>query len=44
MSSINDWFFLSYAGDGKSDLIWSDKFTGDGRVWYNEGEQMIEKA
>lgn len=24
-------------GDGKDDLIWIDKFNGDGSVWYNQG-------
>lgn len=27
------------AGDGLNDLIHTDKFTGNGRVWYNKGEQ-----
>lgn len=22
-------------GDGRADLIWTDKFTGDAEVWYN---------
>ncbi|KAM0330967.1 hypothetical protein ACHAQA_003924 [Verticillium albo-atrum] len=24
-------------GDGSDDMIWVDKFNGNGRVWYNEG-------
>jgi len=27
------------AGDGRADLIHTDKFNGNGRVWYNMGEQ-----
>lgn len=27
------------AGNGRADLIHTDKFTGNGRVWYNMGEQ-----
>ncbi|KAK8075936.1 hypothetical protein PG994_003208 [Apiospora phragmitis] len=25
-------------GDGRADLIWVDKYTGSGTVWYNNGE------
>ena len=25
-------------GDGSADMIWTDKFTGDGSVWYNLGQ------
>ncbi|KAL5337942.1 hypothetical protein BJX70DRAFT_399210 [Aspergillus crustosus] len=27
--------------DGMADLIWTDKFTGDGTVWYNRGRRDI---
>ena len=29
-------------GDGKADMIWTDKFTGDGSVWYNLGPRDIK--
>ena len=29
----------SFIGDGRADLIWTDKFTGDGTVWYNMGQK-----
>lgn len=28
----------SSVGDGKADMIWTDKFTGDAQVWYNKGQ------
>lgn len=30
---------LLCTGDGKADLIWTDKFSGDGWVWYNQGQK-----
>jgi hypothetical protein len=29
-------------GDGKDDLIWTDKFNGDGWVWYNNGRKDVK--
>ena len=28
---------FSQTGDGRADLIWTDKFSGDATVWYNKG-------
>ncbi|RYP05273.1 hypothetical protein DL764_003934 [Monosporascus ibericus] len=28
--------FADADGDGRADLIWTDKFSGDGKVWYNK--------
>lgn len=29
-------------GDGKADLIWADKFNGDGWVWWNNGRKDVD--
>ncbi|QKX60476.1 uncharacterized protein TRUGW13939_07621 [Talaromyces rugulosus] len=29
-------------GDGKADLIWTDKFNGNGWVWYNNGRKDVQ--
>ncbi|OBT91574.1 hypothetical protein VE01_10411 [Pseudogymnoascus verrucosus] len=33
--------FADADGDGKADLIWTDKFNGDGTVYYNGGRQEV---
>lgn len=35
--------FADVNGDGRADLIWTDKFTGDARVWQNAGELAEDK-
>ncbi|OBT72676.1 hypothetical protein VF21_08567 [Pseudogymnoascus sp. 05NY08] len=33
--------FADADGDGKADLIWTDKFSGEGTVYYNGGRQEV---
>ncbi|KAM7211830.1 hypothetical protein V8F06_012803 [Rhypophila decipiens] len=33
--------FHDVNGDGRADLIWTDKWNGDGYVWYNRGRRDI---